>query len=99
MYVALPAFSTTDPICAAAYTGTLMRALQTFFDYTVRTRCGIPEVTLLGTVEDWVDLRTRFLALAEKWMQVSREGEDIRTILYCSLRLYYSSKYDFSELP
>ena len=79
MYVALPAFSTTDPICAAAYTGTLMRALQNFFDYEVTTFCGIPEVTLLGTVEDWVDLRTRFLALAEKWMQVSREGEDIHT--------------------
>ena len=89
MYLALPAFSTTDPICAAAYTGTLMRALQTFFDYTVRTRCGIPEVTLLGTVEDWVDLRTRFLALAEKWMQVSRDGEDI---------WYYSSMILFFEI-
>lgn len=32
------------------------------------TMCGIPEVTLLGTVEDWTDLHARFLVLADTWM-------------------------------
>ncbi len=39
--------------------------------YEVRTRCGIPEVTLLGTVADWADVRARFLELAATWMQVA----------------------------
>jgi hypothetical protein len=80
---ALPEFSSTDTVTSAAFTCTLMRALQNFFKlehlpapptlirdavcpvvlillprrYEVRTRCGIPEVTLLGTVADWTDVR------------------------------------------
>ncbi len=30
---ALPSFTTTDAVAAAAYSATLMRALQNFFDY------------------------------------------------------------------
>ena len=32
------------------------------------TRCGIPEVTLLGTEADWADLHARFIVLADTWM-------------------------------
>ena len=96
---ALPEFSSTDTVTSAAFTCTLMRALQNFFKlehlpapptliryavypvalillprrYEVRTRCGIPEVTLLGTVADWTDVRARFLELAATWMHVSPE--------------------------
>ena len=35
--------------------------------------CGIPEVTLLGTVADWTDLHARFIALAETWMHCTPE--------------------------
>ncbi len=65
---ALPSFTTTDVVCAAAYSATLMRALQKFFDYCVRTMCGIPSITLLGSESDWSDLRARFLKLADTWM-------------------------------
>jgi len=41
--------------------------------YEVTTRCGIPEVTLLGSVADWSDLRARFLVLADTWMHRSVE--------------------------
>jgi hypothetical protein len=37
------------------------------------TLCGIPEVTLLGTVADWTDVHTRFLALADTWMHCTPE--------------------------
>jgi hypothetical protein len=65
---ALPTFTTTDAITSAAFSGTLMRALQNFFSYEVFTMCGIPSITLLGSEHDWADLRTRFLKLAETWM-------------------------------
>ena len=65
---ALPDFTTTDVVCAAAYSGTLMRALQKFFAYRMMTMCGMPSITLLGSEGDWSDLRVRFLKLAETWM-------------------------------
>jgi hypothetical protein len=33
----------------------------------------MPEVTLLGSVADWADLRARFIVLAETWMRRTRE--------------------------
>jgi hypothetical protein len=65
---ALPSFTTTDVVAAAAYSATLMRALQNFFSYEAVSLCGIPSITLLGSKHDWTDLRARFLRLAEQWM-------------------------------
>jgi hypothetical protein len=36
--------------------------------YECHTFCGIPEVTLLGSIADWTDLHSRFIVLAETWM-------------------------------
>lgn len=58
-------FSTTGPIELAASEIVLMEAMQNFFDYREFTRCGIPEITLLGTVEDWKSVRTRTNNLSE----------------------------------
>lgn len=41
--------------------------------FSCRTLCGIPEVTLLGTVADWTDVHTRFLVLADTWMHCNPE--------------------------
>ena len=58
-------FSTTGPIERAASEVTLMDAMQSYFEYRVMTMCGIPNVTLLGTVDDWRSVRQRAGALAE----------------------------------
>mmetsp|Transcript_26706 Transcript_26706/g.48982 ORF Transcript_26706/g.48982 Transcript_26706/m.48982 type:complete len:390 (+) Transcript_26706:58-1227(+) len=53
----LPAFSTTsvhDRVVAAV---SIMSTLQNYFEFVCCLRCGIPRVTLLGTVEDWQMLR------------------------------------------
>jgi len=42
-----------------------MGAMQKFFSYYGVTLCGIPEITLLGTTEDWKSVRDRASALAE----------------------------------
>ena len=60
-----PGFSTTtekDEVCAAA---TAMASLQAYFEYRMRTICGIPSVTLLGTVADWKLLREKIERLLE----------------------------------
>jgi len=58
-------FSTTCPESRAASEIVLMNAMKAYFAYEVRTLCGIPEVTLLGTSDDWRDIKHRAQALSE----------------------------------
>lgn len=58
-------FSTTTGVEKAASEVVLMEAMSSFFEYRVMTLCGIPEITLLGTVADWTDIMVRAQALAE----------------------------------
>lgn len=58
-------FSTTGIVEKAAFEITLMDAMQSYFTYILQTRCGIPEITLEGTPEDWEAVRTGAVALAD----------------------------------
>ncbi len=63
-------FSTTTPASRVAGDVVLLDAFQRYFDYEVMFICGIPSVTLLGTLEDWRKIEIRVEALAEydlKW--------------------------------
>jgi len=42
---------------------TVMSSMQEFFEYCMRTFCGIPFVELGGSEEDWLKLKTKLLAL------------------------------------
>lgn len=47
-------FSTSTPVSKAASQITLMKAFEPYFDYVyIMIVCGIPEITLEGTTEDW----------------------------------------------
>lgn len=59
------AFTTTGPVEQAASEVVLMGAMKEFFEYYGSTLCGIPTVTLLGTVEDWRSVRRRAGELAQ----------------------------------
>ena len=59
-----PDFTTTGPNEKAAAQVVLMDTLKNYFSYEVHTRCGIPEITLEGTVDDWKKLRAKALSLA-----------------------------------
>jgi hypothetical protein len=52
-------FSTTGPVERAASEISILGAMQAFFDYEVRTLCGIPSITLEGTAEDWRKIAAR----------------------------------------
>lgn len=58
-------FTTTGIVERAAFAVTQMDALQSFFDYELVTRCGIPEFTLEGTSADWESLRQGAAELAD----------------------------------
>ena len=47
-------FSTTTPVEKIASEITIMRAMESYFEYIIMyIVCGIPEITLQGTTEDW----------------------------------------------
>jgi hypothetical protein len=58
-------FSTTGPIERAASEVVLMSAMKNYFNFLLVTFCGIPEITLLGTVADWQAIRRRAEVFAE----------------------------------
>eukprot|EP00903_Cladosiphon_okamuranus_P021047 g19337.t1 len=70
-----PGFSTTtekDEVCAAA---TAMATLQAYFEFQMSFRCGIPSVTLMGTVGDWKLLREKIERLLEFEVDGNPEGK------------------------
>jgi Domain of unknown function (DUF4419) len=58
-------FSTTGPLERAATEVLLMDTFQAYFEYEMRAGCGIPQITLLGTPDDWRSLRRRAQTLSE----------------------------------
>jgi hypothetical protein len=59
-------FSTTTPATKIASEATLMYAMKAYFEFIVmRFLCGIPEITLLGTPEDWQKVLEKTRALAK----------------------------------
>lgn len=58
-------FSTTGPTERAATEILLMDTFQAYFEYEMLCGCGIPEVVLQGTVEDWRSIRVRAAVFSE----------------------------------
>jgi hypothetical protein len=58
-------FSTTGPLDRTASQVALMGAMRQYFRYSVATLCGIPEITLAGTPEDWAAIRRRVRVFGE----------------------------------
>jgi Domain of unknown function (DUF4419) len=71
-------FSTTRPTERAASEVVLMDCVQSYFDYEFVTMCGIPEITLEGTVEDWEKIHEKVKQL-EKF-DLNWWTDDVRQI-------------------
>jgi Domain of unknown function (DUF4419) len=67
-------YSTTTAISRAASQVVLMDAMKSYFSYGCRTCCGIPNITLEGTQDDWEHMVDQAQALAKyrckDWVQV-----------------------------
>lgn len=67
-------FSTTTAFEKVAFQVALMDAMKSYFTYSVTTRCGIPEITLEGTVEDWKRIETKAQTLAQYDLELWIDG-------------------------
>jgi len=61
----VPDFSTTTSTDRVVGAVVLMAAMKNYFSYKFMLLCGLPQVTLLGTVEDWKDVRNRAQRILE----------------------------------
>ncbi len=52
-------FSTTTPVCRTVSQVVLMGVMKHYFGYKFSFRCGLPKVTLEGTLEDWQKLQEK----------------------------------------
>lgn len=57
-------FTTTTPAVRIASEVALMDSFSSYFEYLRTLICGIPAITLQGTVEDWESIRARVEVLA-----------------------------------
>lgn len=55
----IPSFSTTTDNDVISASVVMMATMSSYFTYEIRLCCGIPNVTLLGTIDDYIDLRSR----------------------------------------
>lgn len=62
-------FTTTTETISTASKVVMMNAFQQYFDYRLVAICGIPEITLLGTIEDWTTIRDRVQIIAQYDLQ------------------------------
>lgn len=62
-------FSTTTTVERVASRVVTMAAFKKYFDYRLVCICGIPRITLEGTVDDWREIRRRVDVVAEYDLQ------------------------------
>lgn len=72
----LPSFSTTELTDTIVASTVFMATLQKYFDYKFCFLCGIPNVTLLGKVEDWETILGR-LSVLRQYGAVCNEWADM----------------------
>ncbi len=57
-------FSTTTPVIRTASQVVMLDAFQQYFDFALYCICGIPSVTVKGSVQDWIRIRERVDVMA-----------------------------------
>lgn len=58
-------FTTTDAVSLTASRIALMAGMKSYFNFSMETACGIRQVCLEGTLDDWTLLRARVARLAD----------------------------------
>ncbi|KAM0436681.1 hypothetical protein ACHAPT_002390 [Fusarium lateritium] len=73
----MPDFTTTEATDKVTAAILMMGSMQSYFSYTMCVCCGLPSVTLLGTKDDWREIRNR----VDKIPQFGAEAEQFTKLL------------------
>ncbi len=100
----MPDFSTTGSKERIAAKVVLLDAVQSYFDYEANTLCGIPSITLKGSVEDWQSLADRVEGFAkfdlEWWLTALRPilQEFVCAVQGKARQTFWESIYKFESI-
>ncbi|XP_047131446.1 uncharacterized protein LOC105845175 [Hydra vulgaris] len=64
-----PQFSTTTPNDSLIARVALMGTVKNYFSYHFLLVCGIPQVTLMGTIGDWINLKEKIVELGKRFAE------------------------------
>lgn len=67
----MPSFSTTTRTDSTVSAIVMMASMKAYFEYVFEMMCGIPQVTLQGTKEDWISILHRLEKL-DSWDDTTR---------------------------
>ncbi|KAM9994837.1 hypothetical protein ACTFIY_001035 [Dictyostelium cf. discoideum] len=77
----IPNFTTTTESDKVVFSIALMSTMKNYFNFVFQTYCGLSEVTLLGEINDWINLKER----VEKLIQFdNKDGEIKKWLVYLS---------------
>ncbi|XP_065643150.1 uncharacterized protein LOC136074784 [Hydra vulgaris] len=68
-----PQFTTTTPNDSLIARVSLMGTMKNYFSYRFGLICGIPQVTLMGTIGDWVKLKEKIVELGKRFAEKQPE--------------------------
>ncbi|KAM9970834.1 hypothetical protein ACTFIR_002698 [Dictyostelium discoideum] len=70
----IPNFTTTTESDKVVFSIALMSTMKNYFNFVFKTYCGLSEVTLLGEINDWINLKER----VEKLIQFDNKNGEIK---------------------
>ncbi|KAM9994838.1 hypothetical protein ACTFIY_001039 [Dictyostelium cf. discoideum] len=77
----IPNFTTTTESDKVVFSIALMSTMKNYFNFVFQTYCGLSEVTLLGEINDWINLKER----VEKLIQFdNKDGVIKKWLVYLS---------------
>lgn len=79
-------FSTTDPTEVAASNLMAMDTFKSYFEYEMFAGCGIPQITLAGTEQDWNELRQRAHQFSEYGLEEWINALDPILVQFCEAK-------------
>ena len=89
-----PDFSTTTPVCKTVGQVVLMGAMKHYFEFCFSCGCGLPKVTLEGTLDDWKKVQEKARHLASFEMECLTHWSGLLEIVLQKMVDSYEGKVD-----
>ncbi|RIA82006.1 hypothetical protein C1645_836046 [Glomus cerebriforme] len=81
-------FSTTSKTSLAASRIVLLDIVKAYFLYNIMLLCGIPKVTLEGTLEDWTNLQEKVIRLRQLDLEMDFWLDRLEPVIWKLIETY-----------
>ncbi len=89
-------FNTTTKCSKIVSQIVIMDSFKNYFEYELKCICGIPEIQVKGTQQDWIRLKEKMINLLKEFTELLNWSEKLEVILDNFINVYDSKvAYDF----